>query len=188
MVNTSASRRVGNGLKKDLTKVWTAGTAEGIAEVAVTARTICRFHLARSRRSALESELLLIGGRERGARHLLAHFLDFEFGQTACTALTGLLFAGSARLERGEVDWPAFRRWPFKVRRCEQRCRVDRRRCRSCNCPQGLFLRRRAPPRERKCDAGGNDRSKGSNSDGLGVERVGEDSERVLGSRRLRKV
>ncbi len=66
---------------KRLTEGWAAGTAEGIAEEAITAGTIRRFHFAGSRRSAFESELLLVvkckRKRGRGGRHFLAHFFDF---------------------------------------------------------------------------------------------------------------
>jgi hypothetical protein len=71
MVSNGAEGESERRLKKEPTKVWAAGTAEGIAEVAIAAGTICRFHLARSRRSTFESELLLIV-----VRHFLAHFVD----------------------------------------------------------------------------------------------------------------
>lgn len=79
-VRNGQHRRAPSARKgKGFTKVWAAGTAEGIAEVTIAAGTIRWFHLARSRRSSFESELLLIIGskRGRGRRHFFAHFLGF---------------------------------------------------------------------------------------------------------------
>jgi len=65
--------------EKRFTKIWAAGTAEGITEVAIATGTIRWFHLARSRRRAFESELfrIIVIERGRSGGHFLAHFLDF---------------------------------------------------------------------------------------------------------------